>query len=148
MASTNYIVLELSSPSEHTTIQANSVSLVTQNGEEQLLPNHSEFSSELKEQVITVIKNDAINTQISVPISNSITKLYHEGDRTRLLINCMYYNHDISHLQDIESNTKQITEKAKELVKTDLTPTLDQNKQNLRDIESNIRSDFENEIKS
>lgn len=143
MASIDYIVLELSSPLKHETVQAHSITCMLATGEEQFLPNHRIWDGELESQVIRIELNDVNKTYREVNIGLSIAKLYHEGDRTRLLISTMFYDYDQGTINSINKLSEEELINAKKLAKEDLVPQLSNIKQDMRNIDSEIRGEFE-----
>ena len=149
MASKDYLVLEISSPTQRDTYQVESVTMVSEQGEHQILPMHQEWQGFQKEQTLTITLHDSLLTSKLLFISDAISKVVHvDGYRSKLLIACNYYSfgdNDIVNLLNQETESKQ--KKAMELASLELIPSLNPTEQELRDIEQDIRKEFEESLK-
>jgi hypothetical protein len=149
MASKDYIVLEISSPTQRDTFQVESVTLVSENGEHQILPMHEEWTGFQKQQTIAITIHDSSRTSRLINISDAISKVEHlDAERSKLLIACNYYTFDSSSIvSDLNSTSEDRQTKAHNLAKSELIPTLNPTDQELRDIEQDIRKEFEQDLK-
>ena len=149
MASKDYLVLEISSPTQRDTYQVESVTMVSEQGEHQILPMHQEWQGFQKEQTLTITLHDSLQTSKLLFISDAISKVVHvDALRSKLLIACNYYSfgdNDIVNLLNQETESKQ--KKAMELASLELIPSLNPTEQELRDIEQDIRKEFEESLK-
>ncbi len=151
MASKDYIVLEISSPTQRDTFQVECVTLVSEGQEQQhqILPMHEEWSGLQKEQTILITIHDSKQTSKLIFISDAMTKVVHlDSDRSKILIACNYYTFDNSNVvQELNSTSNQRQTKAHQLAQLELIPSLNPTDQELRDIEQGIRKEFEQELK-
>ena len=151
MASKDYIVLEISSPTQRDTFQVECVTLVSEGQEQQhqILPMHEEWSGFQKEQTILITIHDSKQTSKLIFISDAMTKVVHlDADRSKILIACNYYTFDQNNvIQELNSTSDQRQIKAHQLAQFELIPSLNPTDQELRDIEQDIRKEFEQDLK-
>jgi hypothetical protein len=149
MASKDYLVLELTSPSKRETIQALSVSINSQDGDHQILPLHEPWTGTHKPQAITFIINDSNQTTKTLYISSAISKVIQDiGERTKFVIACQHYSYNLdNNLEALNRNSNEQLSRAKLLATTELLPRLTKTAQESRDIEAEIRHEFEDSLK-
>jgi hypothetical protein len=149
MASKDYLVLEISSPTQRDTFQVEGVTLVSENGEHQILPMHEEWQGVQQEQTIIITIHDAKQTSRLIHISDAISKVIHlDSERSKILIACNYYAFEENDIVSTLNSTSEVRQaKAMELAQSELIPSLNPTDQELRDIEQDIRKEFEQELK-
>jgi F0F1-type ATP synthase epsilon subunit len=149
MASNQYLILDISSPSKHETIQIVSISLNSEEGDIQILPTHTPWTGTHKAQELIIELNDTNHNKRSIHISEAISKLVlDESQRTKLTILCKEYsNSPISASNQIDQLTQTKIQEAKSLASQSLTPSLSPDDLELREIETGIRKEFEDELK-
>jgi hypothetical protein len=150
MASKDYLVLEISSPTQRDTFQVEMLSLVSsKEGEHQILPMHEEWQDFQKSQTIVITIHDSKQTSKLIHISDALTKVIHvDNERSKVLIACNYYSFDESDIITKLNQTSELKQKtAFDLAKAELIPSLNPTDQELRDIEQDIRKEFEESLK-
>jgi F0F1-type ATP synthase epsilon subunit len=147
MASINYLILDISSPEKHETMQVTSVLAVTKNGEEEFLPLHSNWVGEISGQSIRLILNDSTHTVRNLDISDSIMSITSEDQRTKMILNTISYGDSINIRNQIKKNYQEDLDKSNTLIITELIPSLNPANQNLRDIETELLAEFENSLR-
>jgi F0F1-type ATP synthase epsilon subunit len=149
MASNQYLILDLSSPSKHETIQIQSISINSKEGDIQILPTHEPWQGIHKEQEITIILNDINHNSRSIYISEAISTLtLDDNQRSKLTIVCKEYStKPLSSSNELDDKSKLIISQAQTLAKVSLIPTLTPNDLELREIETTIRREFEDDLK-
>jgi hypothetical protein len=149
MASKDYLVLEISSPTQRDTFQVEGITLVSENGEHQILPMHEEWQGVQQEQTIIITIHDAKQTSRLIHISDAISKVIHlDSERSKILIACNYYAFEENDIVSTLNSTSEVRQaKAMELAQSELIPSLNPTDQELRDIEQDIRKEFEQGLK-
>jgi F0F1-type ATP synthase epsilon subunit len=157
MSSLDYFVFELSSAESHETRQAVSLTLKDRNGIMQILPNHEPAEFPIESQIITVQINGE-KTSKQLFITDGIVKItiQHDGRSTVQLI-CFSYDEvkESVLVEEVKSENlfyKKTLEfqsqkaKSNELLQTELLPTLSKIDQQNRNIDQELRKEFETNL--
>jgi F0F1-type ATP synthase epsilon subunit len=163
MSSLNYFVLELSSAESHETKQANSLYLNTkEQGDIGILPNHEPQEYTLAGQImhLTLASDVEKSEKAAIPlyVSQGHLKISIEGEgRSKVQITCFEYEFlkQEESLEEAEKDSlyqqksleyMNLKSKSSNLLKTELFPSLGPSMQEMRDIDGQLRKEFETKL--
>jgi F0F1-type ATP synthase epsilon subunit len=150
MSSLDYFVLELSSVKNHESKQALSLYIKAEGGDMEILPNHEECEFNFKAQTVYV-KFNGVNKNEVIPIylEDGYLKmtLQKDGRSTVQLLtfNYSFDENDNIYRNKVDDYDNQV-EKSNILLTNELLPVLNDKVQEIRNIDSELRKEFEQNL--
>lgn len=157
MSSTNYSILEIFCPARQETLHITSLYLRSlEEGDTEILPLHKTIDLTLPNQILLIKKEGNEEKVFGLNITDGILNITHPQPN-RTLINISVYDFEwadaldgkiLNQFQQAVLNQGEIIAKSNQIIQSELVPRYNTQTQELRNVEQDIKIEFEQSLKS